>query len=76
MYNVQCTYVHLNFREVVNAHPYVLDDFGKKLENFGGHLLSEDDHSYWAPPSWNITKETLNIIANCQLRVLGMFITK
>ena len=24
---------------------------GKKLENFGGHImLSEDDHSYWAPP--------------------------
>ena len=28
----------------------------KKLENFGGHLLSEDDHSYWALPYWNITK--------------------
>ena len=23
--------------------------FGKKLEVFGGHLLSEDDHSHWAP---------------------------
>ena len=30
----------------------------KKLENFGGNLLSEDDHSKWAPPYWNITKET------------------
>ena len=28
----------------------------KKLENFDGHLLSEDDHSYWVPPYWNITK--------------------
>ena len=34
--------------------------FVKKLENFGGHLLSEDDHSYWAPPYWNITKETFS----------------
>ena len=56
----------------------------KKLENFGGHLLSEDDHSYWAPPYWNITKETFslgitNSKSNCksyQLRVLGMFIKK
>ena len=30
----------------------------KKLENFGGHMFSEDDHSYWAPPYWNITKDT------------------
>ena len=22
----------------------------KKLENFGGHLLNEDDNSYWEPP--------------------------
>ena len=29
----------------------------KKQENFGEHLLSEDDHSYWVPPYWNITKE-------------------
>ena len=33
----------------------------KKLENFGGHLLSEDDHSYWAPPYWKITKETFSL---------------
>ena len=33
----------------------------KKFENFGGHLLSEDDHSYWAPPYWNITKETFTL---------------
>ena len=33
----------------------------KKLENFGGHLLSEDDHSYWAPPYWNRTKETFSL---------------
>ena len=33
----------------------------KKLENFGGHLLSEDDHSYWAPPYWNIMKETFSL---------------
>ena len=32
---------------------------GKKLEIFGGHLLSEDDHSHWAPPYWNITKKLL-----------------
>ena len=30
----------------------------KKLEVFGGHPLSEDDHSHWAPPYWIITKET------------------
>ena len=30
----------------------------KKLENFGGYLSSEKDHSYWAPPYLNITKET------------------
>ena len=29
--------------------------FRKKLEIFGGHLLSEDDHSHWAPQYWNIT---------------------
>ena len=23
-----------------------------------GHLLSEDDHPHWAPPYWNIMKET------------------
>jgi len=44
----------------------------KKLENFGGHLVSEDDHSYWAPPYWNITKETflwveLNSKSNCKI---------
>ena len=33
----------------------------KKLEIFGGHLLSEDDHSHWAPPYWNITKETSSL---------------
>ena len=33
----------------------------KKLENFGGHLLSEDDNSFWAPPYWNITKETFSL---------------
>ena len=33
----------------------------KKLENFGGHLLSEDDPSYWAPPYWNITKKTFSL---------------
>ena len=30
--------------------------FRKKLEIFGGHLLSEDDHSHWAPQYWNKTK--------------------
>ena len=29
----------------------------KKLEN----LLSEDDHSYWEPPYWNIPKETFSL---------------
>ena len=33
----------------------------KKLENFGGHLLSEDDNSFWAPPYWNIMKETFSL---------------
>ena len=23
-------------------------------------VLSEDDHSYWAPPYWNVTKETFS----------------
>ena len=40
-------------RKTVETH-------AKKLENFGGHLLNEDDHSYWAPPYWNITNETLS----------------
>ena len=36
--------------------------FKKKLEVFGGHLLSdEDDHSHWAPPFWNITKEAFSL---------------
>ena len=55
----------------------------KELEVFGGHLLSEDDHSHWAPPYWNIMKELLGVelnfksnCKNCQLRVLGMFIQK
>ena len=33
----------------------------KKLDVFGGQLLSEDDHSYWAPPYWIITKETFSL---------------
>ena len=33
----------------------------KKLEVFGGHLLSEDDHSHWALPYWNVTKETFSL---------------
>ena len=33
----------------------------KKLEIFGGHLVSEDDHSHWAPPYWNIMKETSSL---------------
>ena len=56
----------------------------KKLEVFGGHLLSEDDHSHWALPYWNIMKETFLWVElnsksnckNCQLRVSGMFIKK
>jgi len=56
----------------------------KKLENFGGNLLIEDDHSYWAPPYWNIMKETFLWVdlnsksncKNCKLMVLGMFIKK
>ena len=36
--------------------------FSKKLENFIEHLLSEDDHSHWAPPYWNITKETFSLV--------------
>ena len=30
----------------------------QRTYNFGGDLLSEDDHSFWVPPYWNITKET------------------
>ena len=40
-----------------NAHPRQRNRgkfWLKKLENFGGNLLSEDNHSYWAPPYWNI----------------------
>ena len=56
----------------------------KKLEVFGELLFSEDDHSNWAPPCWNITTETFIWIElksksnckSCQLRVLGMFIKK
>ena len=33
----------------------------KKLEGFGGHLFSEEDHSNWAPPYWNITTETFSL---------------
>ena len=33
----------------------------KKLDVFGGQLLSEDDHSYWAPPYLIITKETFSL---------------
>ena len=29
-------------------------------EAAGGHLLSEDDLSHWAPPYWNVTKETFS----------------
>jgi len=36
----------------------IICSFGKKLENFGGNFLSEDDLSKWAPPYWNKTKET------------------
>ena len=42
----------------------------KKLEDFGGHLFSEDEHSHWVE---------LKSKSNCkdgQLRVLGMFIKK
>ena len=35
--------------------------FRKKLEVFCGHLLSEDDHSNWAPPFWNIMKESFSL---------------
>ena len=33
----------------------------KKMEIFGGQLLSEDDHSHWAPPYWNIMKEIFSL---------------
>ena len=33
----------------------------KKLEIFGGHLLSEDDHSHWVPPYWNIMKKAFSL---------------
>ena len=31
------------------------NEINKEAGEFGGHLLSEDDHSYWAAPYWNIT---------------------
>ena len=37
------------------------EGYTKKQEVFGGQLLSEDDHSHWAPPYWNITKETCSL---------------
>ena len=40
------------------SEKWIRQKWKKKLENFGVYLLSEDDHSYWAPPYWNITKET------------------
>ena len=60
-----------------------LKKLSKEAGGFG-HLLSEDDNSYWAPPYWNILKETffgleLSSKSNCknfQLRVLGLFIKK
>ena len=47
-------------RQLKKTIPRVMNIF-VKLENFGGHLLSEDDHSFWAPPDWNITKETFSL---------------
>ena len=54
-----------------------------KHKEAGGHLLSEDDHSHWAPPYWNIMKlflrAELNSKSNCKnvkIRVLGMYIKK
>ena len=40
----------------------------KKLEVFGGHLLSKNDHSHWAPPYWNIMKETF-YLGNTELLI-------
>ena len=37
------------------------EGYTKKQEVFGGQLLSEDDHSHWAPPYWNVTKETCSL---------------
>ena len=36
----------------------------KGAGGFGGHLLTEDDHSLWAPPYWNITTETFSLGRN------------
>ena len=51
----------LQFTEIYYSHLGRKNQNRKKLENFGGHLLSKDDHSYWAPPYWNITKETFSL---------------
>ena len=69
---------------VLKKKTLALKKLSKEAGGFGGHLLSEDDNSYWAPPYWNILKETffgleLSSKSNCknfQLRVLGLFIKK
>ena len=47
------------FNKCLFLYVYHLRDDLKKQEDFGGHLLSEDDHSHWAPPYWNIRKKLL-----------------
>ena len=49
------------FTQGKNKQNFSCQEIIKKLENFGGHLLSEDDNSYRAPPFWNITKETFSL---------------
>ena len=47
----------ISFTEKVNENWNLL----KKLEIFDGHLFIENDHSHWAPPYWNIIKETSSL---------------
>ena len=79
-----CIYIHTYVKPLffTNMYEYSKIIWEKKLEVFGGHLLSEDDHSHRSPPYWNLTKETFFLwvklnsksnCKNCQLRVLGMF---
>ena len=49
---------HKNIKHTSFVGSFLVD---KEVGGFCGHLLSEDDHSHWAPPYWNVTKETFSL---------------